>query len=408
MNVLHLSSIACLLFFVLAFRGEAFQDKKLDDNKPNKGKETALSVADAGPDFLIQGEYKGTITPTKISKEFAAYIEAKNLEHAITLYLASNDNINVPDDLSDLLKSDPPILGDEKAVLDPWGKKYQVGHNSNGTFYVFTTNPKNNQQISSLKKKNTFAGQVVAKGDGKFEVYFLTGGLPGDGWDAKGRVKVAAKTEEGKTTFKGKDWEGTISDGKLSGKGPDGDFTLFRVERKSPTAQAKAPDGAIILFDGSSADQWRNGKIVEDKLLWGGCTSKKAFAAGKLHVEFLLPFQPKRSGQGRGNSGVFVQDVEIQVLDSFGLEGKANECGAFYGHAKPAVNMCYSPLSWQTYDVDIKVDDKGQTVATVLFNGVNVHENYVIRKQGPTPHRIYLQDHGDPVVFRNIWFVESK
>ena len=345
MNVLRLSCVSCLLVFALAFRGEAFQDKgvedpkvkasqdkKPDDKKPDDKKEPKkakipfLSVAEAGPDFLIQGEYKGTIRP---------------------------------------LNNDRP-------------------------------------------QKSPFAAQVVAKGDGKFEVYLLTGGLPGDGWDTKGRVKVAAKTEEGKTTFKSKDWEGTIGDGKLSGKGPDGAFTMDRVERQSPTAEAKPPAGAIVLFDGSSAKEWRDGKIVEDKLLWRGCTSKKAFATGKLHVEFLLPFQPKRSGQGRGNSGVYVQDEEIQVLDSFGLEGKANECGAFYGHAKPAVNMCYPPLTWQTYNVDIKADDKGQTVATVLFNGVKVHENFVIRKQGPTPHTIYLQDHGDPVVFRNIWFVESK
>jgi hypothetical protein len=250
--------------------------------------------------------------------------------------------------------------------------------------------------------------QVVALGDGKFDVYFLTGGLPGDGWDTKGRAKESAKTEDDKVVVAGK-WPGTIADGKLTGKNSEGvEYSLKKVLRESSTQGAKPPEGAMILFDGKSADEWSGGKIVEDNLLYRGTTSKKGITTGKLHVEFRTPFQPKARGQGRGNSGVFIHGVEIQVLDSFGLTGANNECGAFYGHRKPDVNMCYPPLSWQTYDVDIKLNDKDEIVATVLYNGVKVHENFVLKKGPVKPATINLQDHGNPVVYRNIWFAEMK
>ena len=256
--------------------------------------------------------------------------------------------------------------------------------------------------------KGKLGAQVVALGDGKFDVYFLAGGLPGAGWDTKGRVKVPAKTVGGKTMLTGKGWSGTIADGKLTVKAADGAVsTLERIVRKSPTLGARPPSGALVLFDGKNADEWAGGKVVEGNLLSCGTTSKKKLGAGKLHIEFRTPFQPKARGQGRGNSGVYVQGNEVQVLDSFGLEGKKDECGAFYGRARPAVNMCYPPLSWQTYDIEIK-EDNGNTMATVLHNGVKVHDNIVLRKGAPRPTTVHLQNHGNPVVYRNIWFVESR
>jgi hypothetical protein len=258
-----------------------------------------------------------------------------------------------------------------------------------------------------LDGKEKLGAQVVALGSGKFDVYFLTGGLPGAGWDGKDRQRVQAKTEEEKTVLVDKLCTGRIAGGKLAGKLKDGEFDLDKVERKSPTLGAKPPEGAVALFDGTSADAWSDGKLVEDNLLYRGTSSKQAFAAGKYHVEFRTPFQSRARGQGRGNSGVFVQGYEIQVLDSFGLKGEKDECGAFYGRAKPLVNMCLPPLSWQTYDIEIKKDDKGNTVATVLHNGVKVHDNFVLRKSPPRPASILLQDHGNPVVYRNIWVVRS-
>ena len=158
----------------------------------------------------------------------------------------------------------------------------------------------------------------------------------------------------------GKDWSGgfarSVLTSVLIGKGPAGEFKLTHTVRISPTALAKPPVGAIVLFDGTSVKEWNKGaKIVEDKLLWRGVTSEKALGTGKLHVEFRLPYMCKHFGQARGNSGVYVQDHEIQILDSFGLEGKADECGAFYGVTKPAVNMCYPPLPQAFSTTELKL-----------------------------------------------------
>src|SRR5262249_9794574 len=154
-----------------------------------------------------------------------------------------------------------------------------------------------------------------------------------------------------------------------------------------------------------------------------GATTKKTFKDFKLHVEFILPFQPAAGGQSRGNSGVYLQNrYEVQVLDSFGLEGKDNECGAIYERFAPAVNMCLPPLQWQTYDIDFKMarfDADGKKTAnarvTVLHNGVKVHDDVEVpgptgfgQPEKDTPGPIYLQDHGNPVFYRNIWLVPNN
>jgi len=134
-------------------------------------------------------------------------------------------------------------------------------------------------------------------------------------------------------------------------------------------------------------------------------------------LDALLPFMPSARGQKRGNSGVYLQDrYEIQVLDSFGLKGEANECGAIYTKTKPAVHMCYPPLIWQTYDVDFTSAkfDSGKkiknAVTTVKHNGVLIHEQVQIdgptgrgKPETPAGGPIHLQDHGNPVRYRNIW-----
>ena len=280
------------------------------------------------------------------------------------------------------------------------------------------------EYVGETADKGKLAAQVVAAGDGKFTAYFLAGGLPGDGWDGKEKVKTAAVTADGKTTFDGADWKGEFAGDKLTGARADGvGFVLTRVVRHSPAEGAKPPEGALVLFDGTGVDQWKNGRIVEDNLLADGATTRQAFRDFKLHVEFRLPFKPKARGQERGNSGVYLQRrYEIQVLDSFGLKGDKSECGAVYEQTPPAVNMCYPPLSWQTYDIDFRAAryDAGakktaNAVVTVVHNGVKVHNGQEIPsktgygdKEADTPGPINLQDHGNPVYFRNVWVVAPK
>ena len=264
--------------------------------------------------------------------------------------------------------------------------------------------------------------QLVALGDGKFQGVLYGKGLPGESWDGKTRLALTGETIGGKLQLSGTNFRGVVEGGQVQADLDGVKFTLKKVERQSPTLGAKPPQGAVVLFDGTTADAWDKGKLVEGNLLAVGTRTKQKFKDYTLHLEFRTPYMPHARGQGRGNSGLYLNDqYEFQILDSFGLAGENNECGGYYSFAKPKLNMCLPPLTWQTYDVDFTMarydankNKLKPATATIRLNGVIVHDKYEIPKfnggggqaDESLPGSIFVQDHGNPVHFRNIWIVE--
>ena len=270
--------------------------------------------------------------------------------------------------------------------------------------------------------------QVIAYGDGAFHAVFEPGGLPGEGWNGTERIEVDGKTAGGTTTFGQSGYHGVIADGTFTGTTAAGAaFALKKVARTSPTMGAKPPAGAIVLFDGTGTDAWNNGRIetIEgEKCLAFGAETKKDFTSYHIHLEFRLPFKPFARGQERGNSGIYIHHTyEIQVLDSFGVVPQNNDIGSLYTVVPPLINACYPPLTWQTYDIDWqgpKFDAAGKktgdAAVTVRLNGIIVQDHTDVKcgtgankKKAETPQGgpLWLQDHHNPVFYRNIWLEEK-
>lgn len=286
-------------------------------------------------------------------------------------------------------------------------------------------------------KREKSGVQVIALGKGRFQAIRYAGGLPGAGFDGEGRHPVQGEGEfelaeegergqnrEGGVRFRGgPEGEGWLTKEGLKLFNPAGEVVgeYKRVVRRSKTLGEEPPEGAIVLFDGSNGEQWNPPRVSEQGLLLPGTTSRERFGDHRLHLEFRLPYQPEARGQGRGNSGVYLQGRwEVQMLDSFGLTGEQNECGGLYSIAKPIVNMCLPPLTWQTYDIEFTAEryKDGEVTApariTVYHNGVLIHDNVELPHRrstaapqdvGDSPGPVYLQDHGNPVRYRNIWVV---
>lgn len=281
--------------------------------------------------------------------------------------------------------------------------------------------------------KGPVGAQVIARNgpDGQkphLHMVLLEGGLPGAGYvPGAARIELDGALAGNTATFAA-EFRAILSndkivfqmmDGVTSGK-PLGE--LKKVTRTSPTLGATPPASAVVLFDGSTADTFHKGRLTTDGQLMAGCDSKQRFGSHRLHLEFQTPFRPHARGQGRGNSGVYVQGrYECQILDSFGLAGKQNECGGIYSVAAPITNACLPPKTWQTYDIVFtaaewrglkKVRDARMTVH---LNGILVHDDVAVphvttaarRKESDSGGGLYLQDHGNPVVYRNIWVVEQ-
>lgn len=199
------------------------------------------------------------------------------------------------------------------------------------------------------------------------------------------------------------------------------------------TSAGTAPSDAIDLFNGGSLDAWRTGKgpakwTVQDGVLvvkprTGDIQTAVDFGDVQFHIEWSIPADRETHGQGGGNSGIFFQNqYEIQILNAFENTTYADGTAAsFYGQHPPLVNPCRPKGEWNVYDIVFHAprwDETGKLIAparaTVLFNGVLVQDNQEFwgttahmrratygKPHGPGPIRI--QDHGDPIRFRNIW-----
>lgn len=198
-----------------------------------------------------------------------------------------------------------------------------------------------------------------------------------------------------------------------------------------------APADAVILFDGKDLSQWEDGNggpagwkvengYAEVVAKTGSIRTKKGFGDCQLHIEWAAPVEVIGEGQERGNSGVFLMDMyEVQVLDSYNNPTYADgQAAAIYGQYTPLVNACRKPGEWQAYDIIFhrpRFDAAGKLLQparmTVLHNGVLVHDS--VELTGPTAHKarppykphadrlpLSLQDHGNPVRYRNIWLRE--
>lgn len=267
--------------------------------------------------------------------------------------------------------------------------------------------------------------QVVAKGDGQFDAVCHQFGLPGAGWNRSERATLHGRREGDLLTLTGSEYYAEVRNGQMVLKAATGETLggFPRRIRTSPTLGKRAPGNAIVLFDGTSTDHFTNGRISDAGLLMEGADFKDLYSDFDLHLEFRTPYMPGRTSQKRGNSGVYILSrYEVQILDSFGLEGAFNECGALYRYQPPAINMALPPLQWQTYDITFRsarFDADGKKIQnariTVRHNGVAVHDDFEIerktgagKKESAELFPIRLQNHSDPVRFRNIWLIDRS
>ena len=219
-------------------------------------------------------------------------------------------------------------------------------------------------------------------------------------------------------------------------KGPDEKWPAHSMERPRPPIVTPAPAGApvpapadaIALFDGKDLSLWKQQKAKEgedDTARWKltedymevvsgtgqHVCRKKLVGDIQLHLEWATPKEVKGKGQGRGNSGIFIEGFpEVQVLDSFDNDTYPDgQAGGLYGQYPPLVNACRPPGEWQTYDIIIEraIEKDGEMVRkarlTVIHNGVVIQAGREFNNR-TTEGTLSMQDHGNPVRYRNIWY----
>ena len=299
--------------------------------------------------------------------------------------------------------------------------------------------------VSNDQTKTLIVAQIIALGNGKYQANLLSGF--NQRVEPIAILEGQAKNGEKTIYLKGPDAEGTVKNSEFVGRlGNEQSFSMKRIYRVSPTLGANPPAGAIVLFDGKNYDNFKSVKTnhipwklvnsfmqVEPKT--GSIVTKQQFEDFKLHLEFRPPFKPEARGQDRGNSGVYIHGrYEIQILDSYGLQGLANECGGIYERwdekrsphgfegKTPLVNAALPPGQWQSYDIIFtapRFNKSGKKIIDACFkkvvhNGIIIHQD--VELSGPTRAGLFsdeeptgpvmLQGHGNKVQFRNIWLVE--
>ena len=295
-------------------------------------------------------------------------------------------------------------------------------------------NPKKGHEVSHP----TIAAQINVINGNRFMVNVL----PELHKRAHHYLNVEVKKKNNELKYKAKGWKFTFSGDSCTGYGNlFGDKTYFKMTKSktvSPTLGEPAPENSISLLNENGLSKWKHDD-GRDSLTWklkdgiletvskfwnngknrengigGSIRTKKEFGDLHLHVEFRYQVEAEKQGQSRGNSGLFLHGIgEIQILNSYGLGGYWNECGAIYKKHPPKVNAAAPPLQWQTYDVDLtmpRFDANGiklsNAILTVRLNGIIIHNHLEIDSNAKKVS-IGLQDHINRLQYRNIWVLEK-
>lgn len=297
----------------------------------------------------------------------------------------------------------------------------------------------------------TFAGnsakrmglQIRPVGGADFDALAYEGGLPGEmrlfngsdgvsgGGDAKREIKVAdaqamhliGRRNDNMLVLSGGPFAMFVDPAGCTLINPDGTKLgrLDRVVRSSPSLGAVPPEEAIILFDGKDTSNLQGATVTEDGLLAEGFVVKPMIQDFDMHLEFRLPYMPGFDDQKRSNSGIYIQSrYECQVLDSFAQRAKYNGLGSLYRFKAPDLAMGLPPLTWQTYDIRFtspRYNSDGSkfsdAVVSSWVNGVKVQDQVTLpaptgagKDEAPIMLPINVQDHSDPVRYRNMWMID--
>lgn len=306
------------------------------------------------------------------------------------------------------------------------------------------------EYVGTTEGGDTLGAWVVANSNNSYSVSLLPGGLvaipgqPGGAWGGVLRYTGTGTWDAGTNAF-AVSTAANYNTTSITGQGYDrvlngttntgATFALNRVHRHSPTLGLKpnpAWGEAQSWFDSVAAaanPAAELGKWVQSNTtpqlnggyLYRGVRTVETHGAGYLHLEVMQPFRPSATGQDRGNSGVYLHSkYEAQVLDSFGKSLAVNEMGAIYSVKEAAINATLPPMNFQTYDIFFTPrtsgnngDEAGAAVMTVYLNGVLVQDATpvpITTEAGFSGSQLaagslFLQDHGNNVVYNNVWFV---